>query len=214
MKVGNKSKKNDNRRHSDESGPTTDSKSAACDVQQSESAQAVGGSDSDTERGTDEVATLRTEAEQWKDKYLRAKAEQQNAIRRAENENRDSIRYANADLLRSVLEILDDLDRTIEAAAQNDQQDVLLDGVRLIQGKVQKLLSDNGVSVIDAVGQPFDPALHEALMQQPSSDHDAGTVIQQVQTGYMHRDRVLRPAKVIVATAPPGQGDTESESAE
>lgn len=167
-----------------------------------------------TEGSTDEVDVLRSELEQWKDKFLRAKAEQQNALRRAENQARESVRFANADLLRSLLDVVDDLDRTIEVADQDgsgnaSSQGALVEGVRLIQGNIDKILADNGVTAIKAVGQPFDPSLHEAMMQQPSDEHEAGTVIQQVRTGYKFYDRVLRPAKVIVASAKPTDATTD-----
>jgi len=190
----------------------------------------------DGEDAASEVDALRAEVAQWEDKFLRAKAEQQNALRRAENQARVSIRYANADLLRSLLEVADDLDRTIEVAGQSvasqsvasqsvagnadsgsgesDASGVLIEGVRLIHGKIKKILADNGVTAIEAVGETFDPSLHEALMQQASDEHDAGTVIQQVQPGYTLHDRVLRPTKVIVAAAKPDDtdaGDADEE---
>ena len=161
-----------------------------------------------TEETPDALDLLRGELEQWKDKFLRAKAEQQNALRRAENQARESVRFANADLLRSLLDVADDLDRTLEVAGQDGSADAsakgaLVEGVRIIQGKIGKILADNGVTAIEAVGQAFDPSLHEAMMQQPSDKHEAGTVIQQLQTGYQLHNRVLRPAKVIVASAKP-----------
>lgn len=157
----------------------------------------------------DEATALRQEVEQWKDKYLRSKAELQNALRRAENEQRDAIRYANASLLRSVIDVADDLDRTIEASAADHNIDSVVEGVRLIRDKLEKFMADQNVTAVEAEGQPFDPARHEALMRQPSADHEPGAIIQQVQKGYMMHDRVLRPAKVIVAAAPAesGEGD-------
>lgn len=157
-----------------------------------------------------ETERLIADAQQWKDKFLRAKAEQRNAQRRAENETRESIRYANAALLRSLLDVMDDLDRTMEAANDGGHDDALVEGVRLIQGKVRKILADNGVTPIDAVGKAFDPNHQEALMRRPSTEHEPGTVIQQVQSGYMLRDRVLRPAKVIVS-APPVDNEKSHE---
>ncbi len=160
----------------------------------------------------DEVARLSREVEEWKDKFLRAKAEQQNLLRRVANEREEAILYGNADLLRSLLEVADDFDRTIEAAESAGVENSLLDGVKIVRNKLEKLLVDNSVQAIGAQNEPFDPNRHQALMSQPSAEHEPGTVLQEVQKGYTHRDRVLRPAKVIVSTAPEEGGRTEEES--
>ncbi|HRX83698.1 MAG TPA: nucleotide exchange factor GrpE [Phycisphaerae bacterium] len=150
------------------------------------------------------------EVAEWKDKYLRARAEMQNAVRRAANERDDAVRYANAGVLKDLLEVVDDFERAVAAAEQADSTASVIDGVKMVQEKLAKFLRDHQVEPIDAQDAPFDPMQHEALLQQPSRDVPAGTVLQQVQRGYRLRDRVLRPAKVIVATAPAdedGPGD-------
>jgi len=156
---------------------------------------------------------LAAELTQWKDKFLRAKADAQNALRRAATEREEAVRYGNARLLRSLLDVVDDLDRTLEAAEKSKDADALSEGVRLIRDKMQSLLSAEHVKPIEATGQPFDPQRHEAMMQQPSADQPVGTVLQQVQRGYTHHDRVLRPAKVIIAVSPP-DSDREGEGRE
>ena len=161
---------------------------------------------------TDEVSILRQEVEEWRDKFLRAKAEQQNAMRRAANERQEAILYANADLLRLLLDVMDDFDRTLEMSQTAESVEAVLEGVRLIRDKFEKLLRDSAVEPIDAQDAEFDPNLHQALMRQPTTEHAPGTVVQQVQRGYKHRDRVLRPAKVIVATEPPAEAESGSES--
>ena len=150
----------------------------------------------------DVVTRLKREVAEWKDKFLRAKAEQKNTARRAANELEESIRYANGKLLKALLDVVDDFERTMEGASGCETVEAVIDGVKLVQEKIEKLLRDNQVEGIDAQDAPFDPARHEALMQQPSSEHEPGTVMQEVQKGYMFRERVLRPAKVIVAAAP------------
>jgi molecular chaperone GrpE len=163
----------------------------------------------------DEVADLRREVAEWRDKYLRALADQQNALRRSANERDDAIRYANAGLLRAVLDAVDDFDRAIEAAEQAESAGIVVEGMRIVQEKLRKFLRDHHVEPIEAELTPFDPAMHEALMQQPSREHAPGTVIQQVRRGYRLHDRVLRPAKVIVAAAPPeGEQGTKPEETE
>jgi molecular chaperone GrpE len=157
--------------------------------------------------GVDEVQTLRREVEEWKDKFLRARAEQQNALRRAANERDESVRYAQADLLRGLIEVVDDFDRALAAAEQAETVAGVIAGIKLVHAKLAKFLRDHHVETIEAQHALFDPAQHEALMQQPTSDHAPGTVIQQAQRGYRLRDRVLRPAKVVVAAAPAAQAD-------
>ncbi|MCB9849977.1 MAG: nucleotide exchange factor GrpE [Phycisphaerales bacterium] len=151
----------------------------------------------------DPLAKAQRDAEEWKDKYLRAKAEQSNALRRADNERTEAIRFANVKILRDLLEVADDFERAMEAARDAESVEGVIGGLGMVQDKLSKFLRDHDVETIEAQGAPFDPSEHEALLQQPSADHEPGTVIQQVQRGYKLRDRVLRPAKVIVASAPP-----------
>ncbi len=156
----------------------------------------------------DPQAALRREVEEWKDKYLRARAEMQNAARRATNEREDAVRFGNAGLLRDLLNVVDDLDRALAASGQSESVASVVDGVKLVQENLAKFLRTHQVETIEAQGAAFDPMQHEALLQQPTSDVPPGTVLQQVQRGYRLRDRVLRPAKVIVATAPAGANES------
>jgi len=143
-----------------------------------------------------------SEAEQWKEKCLRAKAELANYQRRMAKDHAESLRYANASLVRALLPIVDDLERVIESG-QNHQDSTrgVLDGVKLTLDNFLKVLRDAHVERIEAEGEPFDPKVHEAMMEQPSPDHAERTVLQEVVKGYRLYDRVLRPAKVIVSKA-------------
>ncbi len=134
----------------------------------------------------------------WKDRYLRSKADFANLQRRSVEERTMAVRFANADFIRGLLEVIDDFERMLEASEQEESASTVLEGVRLIHTKFLKVLKDNQVEPIDAVGQPFDPNVHEALMQQPSAEPE-GTVLQMVQRGYRLHDRVIRPSRVIVA---------------
>lgn len=165
-----------------------------------------------SEGPVDEAAALRAQTAELQDKYLRARAEVDNVVRRAQQERLEAVRYGNADLLRSLLTVVDDLERTVAAAAEASGP--VVEGVRLIYEKLLKLLRDSGVETLESVNKLFNPSEHAALLQQPSPDHAPGTVIQEVQRGYRYRDRVLRPAQVIVAstaegeTGRGGEGDT------
>ena len=150
----------------------------------------------------DELTVLRQQVSELQDKLLRARAEAQNIARRAQQEQAAAVRYGCAELLKSLLAVVDDFERTMEAAANTDQVQPVLDGVKLVYDKLMKLLRDNAVEVIEALDQPFDPTEHAAVMQQPTDRHEPGTVIQELERGYRYRDRVLRPSKVVVAKAP------------
>ncbi len=150
----------------------------------------------------DDAGTVGAKVAALEDQVLRAKADFQNLQRRAAVERSEAIRYANADLMRSLLSVVDDLERSIAAAEDAEQSSSILDGVRLVYANLVKALSDSGLEVIDAQGEVFDPTIHEALLQQPTTECEPGTVVEQVSKGYRLRDRVIRPAKVIVAKAP------------
>lgn len=146
---------------------------------------------------TDDV---RTEADEYKDKYLRAKAELANFRRRAENSQAEAVRYGNAELIKALLPTLDDLERVVSAAeAHTDKPEAILDGVKITLDNFRKAIQGFHVKTIEGEGEPFDPAVQEAMMQQPSDDHPDQTVLQVVLKGYRLHDRVLRPAKVIVS---------------
>ncbi len=136
------------------------------------------------------------------DKILRAKADFQNLQRRSATERAEAIRYANADLMRSLLTVADDFERSLDAARNSGDQASIVDGVRLVYENFMKALRDHGLESVPGVGEPFDPHVHEAMLQQPSTDHPDGTVIEEITKGYRLRDRIVRPGKVIVSKNP------------
>lgn len=145
---------------------------------------------------------LRANVVSLEDSLLRAKADYQNLQRRSVIERAEAVRYANTELLRSLVGVLDDFDRALEAAKSSENLDAVVDGVRLVRENLVKSLGNAGLEPIESLNQPFDPAVHEAMLQQPTDEHPPGTVIEQVARGYRLGDRVLRPAKVVVARAP------------
>jgi molecular chaperone GrpE len=175
-------------------------------------AEAEGDSDAVGDVAEDELTTLRLEVATLRDKNLRLVAEAQNQQKRAVREREDALRFAEADFARDLLVILDDLERTLASAQGADDAGAVADGVRIVYEHFLKVLGTREISPIEAVGQPFDPTYHEAMMQQPSDEHPAGTVMQELARGYTMRDRVLRSARVIVssgATAPGAGRDQE-----
>jgi molecular chaperone GrpE len=154
---------------------------------------------SNTESAEPSADDLRAQIAGLEDKVIRARAEVQNVQKRAANERIDAVRYANAELMRALVPVLDDLDRSLEAAKGSAEPSALLDGTRMIRQNLLKALREHGLEEIEAVGLPFDPSLHEALLQQDGGGKPSGTVLEAPAKGYRLGDRVVRPAKVIVA---------------
>jgi len=150
----------------------------------------------------DELTQLRAEVAALRDRNLRLQADVQNTLRRAQRDKEEAIRFAEADFARDLLVVLDDLERTVAAAeAAGDKPHA--DGVRIVLEHFLKILRQRSIVPISAAGQPFDPERHEALMQQPSADQPAGTVLQELARGYAMHERVLRPSRVVVSSGPP-----------
>jgi molecular chaperone GrpE len=147
----------------------------------------------------DPVAQLQAELQAAKDRELRSHAELDNYRKRAARELEDRTRYADMSLLRDLLPVLDDVERAIQAAGQSDDAAALLDGFKMVQQHLQDVLKRHHCIEIEALGAPFDPHLHHAVMQQPSEEHPANTVLMVTQNGYQLHDRVVRPSQVIVS---------------
>jgi len=151
---------------------------------------------------------LAAEVQEWKDKFLRAKADLANYQRRSEKERAEALRYANAGLIRSLLPVLDNLERVIASAEEDPGNGAaLLEGVKLTLESFFKVLQEANVQRIEAEGMPFDPQVHEAMMEQPSADHSERTVLKEALKGYRLHDRVLRPSRVIVSKPVAPAGD-------
>ncbi len=154
-------------------------------------------------------------AEQQRDEYLgllqRTRADFENYQKRIRRDLEEERRYALAPLARQLLPVLDNLQRALDAARQQGEKGPLAQGVTLVLGQFLDVLRRFGVTPIDAQGQPFDPALHEAVMQQPRADAAPGTVVQVLEPGYRFHDRILRPARVVVA-APSSSSHPEGTS--
>jgi molecular chaperone GrpE len=137
------------------------------------------------------------EEQEVDDRLLRLAADFENYKKRAARERQEYVAFANERLLKELLPILDDLERALDAAEQHEEAQ-LEDGVRLVYRALASLLERQGVQQIPTDGK-FDPHVHEALLAQPSEDAETGAVIDVVQKGYKIGDRVVRPARVIVA---------------
>jgi molecular chaperone GrpE len=141
--------------------------------------------------------------EHW-ERLLRTTADFDNFKKRAAREKQDAIRYANEALLEKLVPVLDNFDAALSAAQTNSSgaAQSLQTGVAMIFQQLKKVLTESGLEEVDATGQKFDPNLHEAVSQQETTDVPEGEVLQQLRKGYKLRDRLLRPATVVVAKKP------------
>ncbi len=158
---------------------------------------------------TDELSVLKARvqtAEQARDQYLKmasqTQADFENYQKRAARDRAEERRYATFPFAGDLLPALDNLDRAIAAAQQAGDNGPLAQGVALVQKQLLDALRRHGITRVDAQGQAFDPNLHQAVMQQASAEHPPMTILQVLEQGYQLHDRVLRPARVIVATSP------------
>ena len=156
--------------------------------------------------GTDEVARLREELEVAKQDVLYARAETQNVRRRLEKDIADSRAYAATGFARDILSVADNLSRALSSIPAEMREDEkmknLVTGIEATGREIDKVFAAHGISRIAAMGLPLDPNQHQAMIEIPSADAEPGTIVQELQAGYMIKDRLLRPAMVAVAKKP------------
>ncbi|MBI4532183.1 MAG: nucleotide exchange factor GrpE [Candidatus Latescibacteria bacterium] len=154
-------------------------------------------------RLTTECDHLRSEVEFYKDRWIRTAAEFENYKKRMSREFGEIVRGANEELLKQLLPVLDNFERALNHIGHTEETEGTADafrkGVDLISAQFREILERSGLQPIHALGEQFDPHLHEALMQRESDQHTPGTVIDVVEQGYRLNDRVLRHAKVVVS---------------
>lgn len=150
-----------------------------------------------------ELHRLRAEAEESRQVALRSQAELENFRKRMRREMDDERRYAEQKLLTDLLSVVDNITRAIQAAEKTAGAQSVVDGIRLVQQQLDKVLVQHNCLRIDALNKPLDPMIHQAIMQQPSETVEAGHVTMIAQDGYQLFDRCVRPAQVIVSTGKP-----------
>ena len=147
-------------------------------------------------------------ADEYYDRLLRTSAEFDNYKKRTTREMRETIKFANEKFIKELLNIVDNLERAIDAIPSAEQNNnPLLEGVRLTLNELLKLLERHDVKPIQALGEPFDPAFHQAMMQEDVADKPPNTVVREMQKGYLIHDRLLRPALVGVSKQQQDQTD-------
>jgi molecular chaperone GrpE len=152
--------------------------------------------------GEEKLAAAQAEADEYRDRMLRMAAELENFKKRAAREQDDLKKYATENLIRQLLTVVDNLERAIASASpENINGQSVVDGVALTLAEINKILEKHYVSPIQALGEPFDPAFHQAMCHEESADQPPNTVVQEFQKGYLIHDRLLRPAMVVVSKA-------------
>jgi len=160
---------------------------------------------SDAGQPKDELAELRRERDELRDALLRRRADFENYRKRVERDRSAAAVEAEAAVLRQLLGTIDNLER---ALAAQDSGTALREGVVLTHRELMAMIESLGVSVIDALGQRFDPSAHQAILHEPAPGFEAGTVSEVYRKGFRYRDRLLRPALVKVASETDGANDT------
>jgi len=184
-----------------------------------EAAAAVPDEDESGEEGGDagdpaaQIEALRAQLAQVGERELRLRADFDNFRKRALRERQEAVRYGSQNLVKDLLSVVDNLDRAIGHARQSEGGDLesLLQGVALVQREFVAVLAKHHVIEIDAQGMPFNPALHEAMVQVPDDAAEPNTVVDVLQKGYQLHDRLIRPSLVVVAREADAASETDEE---
>src|SRR5438552_5873116 len=150
--------------------------------------------------GEDPMAGLQADLDRFRDLALRTQADFENYKKRSARERDDAIKYANNSLLERLLPIVDNFELGLSAARGEGEDSPVFSGMSMVLKQLSDFLIENGLRPIDAVGHKFDPNLHEAIAHEPSDEVAEGKVIRQTRRGYRLKDRLLRPATVVVSS--------------
>jgi molecular chaperone GrpE len=153
------------------------------------------------------LAAKDDEVKSLNDRYLRLAAEFENYKRLAQRDQRDQAKFANETLLKDLIPIVDNLQRAVDFSKTSPGSDQLTQGVQLTLKQFLETLSKFGVRQVSSVGEPFDPARHQAVAKIESDEQPENTILQEHQPGYLLHDRIVRPAMVTVAAAPREEGE-------
>ena len=164
-----------------------------------------------------QLAEKDKEIAELKDKYLRTLADSENARKRIRQQADESVRIQRENTLRDLLPVVDNLERAVEAARGGTDAKTVVQGVEMVLRALHDFLRAQGVTPVNAVGQPFDPTKHEAVDHVHSDQHEPNTVVNEFHRGYQIGDRILRPARVSVAKDRPAErsgGETDASDIE
>lgn len=152
----------------------------------------------ETQQLQNEIAKLQELLEEKENKILRVQADFENYKRRTRIEQETIQKYRSQTIVSEILPALDSFERALQINADNDQTKSLLQGMQMVQRQLVDALKNEGVEIIPAVGEQFDPALHQAVMQAEDENYESNVVVEELQKGYKLKDRVIRPSMVKV----------------
>jgi molecular chaperone GrpE len=191
---------------------TKDKKEESRSLEGDAAAEAEG--TSEPEACEETIAGLQERLKEADDKYLRLAAEFDNFRKRTARQFEELSQAGRIHVITQLLGVLDNFQRALEAAANTSNHDSLLEGMQLVYKSFYDILSREGLEPIEAVGKPFDPNLHDALMQLESDEYAEGTVVREMVKGYKFGDKILRHARVAVSKSPADEGISETENAD
>lgn len=147
-----------------------------------------------------EVEELKKQAEENHQRFLRAQADFDNFRRRTQKEKEEFAKYASFKLIEQLLPVVDNFDRALAASKGSSDYEALTKGIDMIFRQLEQVLTSEGLQKMEAVGQPFNPEYHQAIMQVESDEYEEGIIVEEVQAGYLLKDKVIRPAMVKVSS--------------
>lgn len=181
---------------------TSDDADSQTESQADEEDQAEVEDQAEEEPEKDELEEAREELQSYQDRLMRLAAEFDNYKKRTSREISVLVKNASESLVSNLLPTLDNIERALQAPQTTDETKSFAEGIGIIHQQLRDTLKKEGLEVVDAVGQPFDPTIHEAVMAIERDDKPAETILEEVEKGYMLNERILRPAKVIVSRPP------------
>lgn len=165
-----------------------------------------------TDNAEEKIAELEAEVKDWHDKFLRKAAEFENFKRRTENDQFNLISYAAESFITKLLPVIDDFERSLQHIDDDSSVDAVKEGIKLVYEKLLKVLDEQGVKKMKVKGEPFSVDYHDALMQRKDDSVPPHTVLEEVEKGYLYRDKVIRHAKVIVSEETSSEEDQISDA--
>jgi molecular chaperone GrpE len=151
------------------------------------------------DKSEEKIAELEAQVKEWHDKFLRKAAEFENYKRRTENDQFNLINYAAESFIIKLLPVIDDFERSLQHIDDDNSTDAVKEGIKLVYEKLLKVLDEQGVKKMKVKGEPFNVDYHDALMQKKDDSVPPHTVLEEIEKGYLYRDKVIRHAKVIVS---------------
>jgi molecular chaperone GrpE len=158
--------------------------------------------DAQQNESEDPTAGLQADLDRFRDLALRTQADFENYKKRSAREKEEATKYANKSLLERLVGIIDNFELGLAAAKEQGANSPIYSGMVLVQKQLNDLLTENGLQPIEAEGKKFDPNMHEAIAREASNEYPEGIVVRQARRGYRLKDRLLRPAKVVVSSGP------------